>query len=92
MQADGQQMRNEELAGALLRRDEVKAIWARMALSWKERIRSVPVIAFGRVPGFTKAMAREIAALIDQTLVELADGTPPRRTVRRHRARKAASR
>jgi phage terminase Nu1 subunit (DNA packaging protein) len=91
MQADGQSMRNEELSGALLRREEVKAIWARMALSWKEKIRSVPLVALTCIPGFTKGQARILGELIDATLVEIADGTPARRSVRKHRAHKVSA-
>jgi len=89
-QADHQELKNAEATGALMRRDEVKNTWARMALGWKEKIRSVPLVAMSRIPGFTKPMARELADLIDATLVELADGTPARRVARKHRAGKGA--
>lgn len=66
-------------SGELIETSEVKQRWAGMALSWKERIRSVPVVALSRVPGFTKAMAKPLAELIDSTLIELADNAPPRK-------------
>ena len=91
MQADAQELRNGELRGELMQRADVKQRWASMALSWRERIRSVPVIALSRIPGISKSMARELAELIDATLVELADGTPARRVVRKHRARNASA-
>jgi phage terminase Nu1 subunit (DNA packaging protein) len=88
-QTIGQRLRNDELARQLVRRDEVKQAWAAMALNFKEKIRSVPIVAMTHVPGFTREQARALATLLDSALAELAEMPKPHRTVRGHRARKA---
>jgi phage terminase Nu1 subunit (DNA packaging protein) len=73
-QSETAELRNAELRGELIRRDELVATWSSHVLSWKERIRAVPAAATVHVPGFTAAMGRKLAELIDETLVELAHG------------------
>jgi hypothetical protein len=73
-QSETAELRNAELRGELIRRDELRSAWADRVLSWKERIRAVPAAATVHVPGFSAAMGRALATLIDETLTELADG------------------
>lgn len=72
--------------GELLEVEDVKSTWSARVLSWKERLRGLPGQALVHVPGFDKAMARKLGALIDETLVELADDARAPR--RRSKARK----
>ena len=82
-QADGQSMKNLELSGELMRRGDVKTSWANMALSFKEKVRSAPLVAMTQIPGFTKPMAKKLAEILDVALVELADGGTRNRTGKR---------
>ncbi len=80
-QADHQELKNAELRGELLGRDEVETTWARMVLAAKERLRSIPATARVRIAGFTQQQAIKLLELIDQALSELADDGLPRRRV-----------
>ena len=82
-QADGQSMKNLELSGELMRRSDVKTSWANMALSFKEKVRSAPLVALTQIPGFSKPMAKKLAEILDVALVELADGGTRNRTGKR---------
>jgi phage terminase Nu1 subunit (DNA packaging protein) len=73
-QSETAELRNAELRGELIRRDELRSAWADRVLSWKERLRAIPAAATVHVPGFSAAMGRALATLIDETLTELADG------------------
>lgn len=87
-QAETAELRNAELRGELIRRDELVSTWSSHVLSWKERVRAIPASATVHIPAFTAAMGRALLALIDETLVELADGKyepgerPPKRARR----------
>jgi phage terminase Nu1 subunit (DNA packaging protein) len=75
--------------GELLEVADVRDTWASRALSWKERLRSLPAEATVHVPAFTPAMGRKLLELINATLTELADGNyAPRSPRRRSKARK----
>lgn len=79
-QADHQALKNAQLRGELLERDEVETTWARMVLAAKERLRSIPATARVRIAGFTQKQAVTLRDLIDEALSELADdGLPKRR-------------
>lgn len=73
-QSETAELKNAELRGELIRRDELRSAWADRVLSWKERLRAIPAAATVHVPGFSAAMGRALATLIDETLTELADG------------------
>lgn len=93
-QADGQLMRNAEASRAMIPRNEVLQHWAGLVLNAREQLRNIPANALVRVPGFTRAMAKPLADLIDAALTELADGrrgVPPTRTVRKHRGLRSAT-
>jgi hypothetical protein len=94
-QADGQLMRNAEASRAMIPRNEVLQHWANLVLNAREQLRNIPANALVRVPGFTRAMAKPLADLIDAALTELGsgkNGVPPPRTVRKHRTLRSASR
>lgn len=85
-QTQGQELKNAEQSRLVIPRAEVLQHWAGMVLNAKEKLRSIPAVALVRVPGFTRAMAKPLAELIDQALTELGsgrNGVPPQRTVRR---------
>jgi phage terminase Nu1 subunit (DNA packaging protein) len=73
-QSEGAELKNAELRGELVAASDVFDRWANLALSWKNRVRGIPAAATVHIPGFTKAMARKLAGLIDETLTELANG------------------
>lgn len=73
-QAETAELRNAELRGELIRRDELLSTWSDRVLSWKERVRAIPASATVHIPSFTAPMARKLLELIDETLTELADG------------------
>lgn len=60
--------------GELLEVRDVRDTWSRRVLAWKERLRALPAAATVYVPGFDKAMARQLLRMVDDTLTELADG------------------
>lgn len=72
----------------LLEAAEVERSWSGLVLTWKERIRGLPAVATVRVPGFSKAMARLMLGLLDETLTELADGGSADERPRGSRSRK----
>lgn len=80
-QADGQAMKNAQLAGELLRRDDVIRTWATEFASVKSRIRGIPKRARRQMPGFTREMELALLARIDEVLSEFAgDGLPAGRS------------
>jgi len=85
-----------ELDLALKRRqvldlDEVIHHWSSLAVTCKMTLRALPGRMHQTVPGFTKAMARRMSALIDEALLALAnDDGVPRPTKRRRGSRHAA--
>jgi phage terminase Nu1 subunit (DNA packaging protein) len=68
-----------ERSGALFRWSDVQPYWSHLALSVKERVRSIPAHARARIPGVTKKIAIGLRELCDEALTEIADsdGVPP---------------
>ena len=90
-QTIGQEHRNAEASRAMIPRADVLQHWAGMVLNAREQLRNIPSVALVRVPGFTRAMAKPLAELIDAALTELGsgrNGVPP---VRKHRGMRVAS-
>jgi phage terminase Nu1 subunit (DNA packaging protein) len=73
--------------GELLEVADAIDTWSSHTLSWKERIRSVPAEATVHIAGFSPSMGRDLLRLIDQTLVEIADGRVAPRSAQRRIAR-----
>lgn len=71
--ADMQELQLALARGEVAEIGAIRAAWARIVLTAKEAIRSIPAAATVHIPGFTKPMARKLAELIDATLTELAD-------------------
>jgi phage terminase Nu1 subunit (DNA packaging protein) len=79
----GQRLKNEATSGATIPVAKAEAIWANYILTCKERLRAIPNGSLTRIAGMTKPMARELSALIDEALSELADGATPRQVAQR---------
>lgn len=77
--AEAQELKNREALGELLPRDACIRMWSLQYTAFKHSLRAIPGKALVRIPGFTKAMARALATMLDEALDELAGDGLPRR-------------
>jgi phage terminase Nu1 subunit (DNA packaging protein) len=72
--ARGLKLANDKLAGSLVEARAVERMFSTMLVTCKTRLRGIPSRAKQRFPDLTAAHLEGLAALIDECLVELADG------------------
>jgi len=81
---EGQELKNAVDRAELVPASAVVRTWAAKVVMVKSRMRALPAQAAALIPGFTAAMARRLAELIERALTDLADdndserGPPPR--------------
>ncbi len=85
VQREREAMKNDELRGELLPRDEVVRVVISHIVAAKVKLRAIPKKARTRIRGLTIPMARQLAKLIDEVLHDLAGDVIPKKP-RRKRA------